>query len=98
MNRIEWMQNEYRLTGDDVVLQKTPTASTCPSGVLLAAALRRPSSRSPPPADTATRPTCSPAVRAFGVTTLHFVPSMLRSIVEADTPPHKTDFLIFNTP
>ncbi|WP_031086199.1 non-ribosomal peptide synthetase [Streptomyces sp. NRRL WC-3549] len=82
VNRIEWMQNEYRLTGDDVVLQKTPYSFDVSvweffwpllSGARLAIAA---------PGGHRDPVYLLSAVRAFGVTTLHFVPSMLRSIVE----------------
>ncbi|MGW7047349.1 amino acid adenylation domain-containing protein [Streptomyces avermitilis] len=82
VNRIEWMQNEYRLTGDDVVLQKTPYSFDVSvweffwpllSGARLAIAA---------PGGHRDPAYLISAVRAFGVTTLHFVPSMLRSIVE----------------
>ncbi|WP_031095154.1 non-ribosomal peptide synthetase [Streptomyces sp. NRRL S-15] len=82
VNRIEWMQNEYPLTEDDVVLQKTPYSFDVSvweffwpllSGARLAIAA--PGGHRDPAYLTS-------AVRAFGVTTLHFVPSMLRSIVE----------------
>ncbi|WIM94380.1 amino acid adenylation domain-containing protein [Actinoplanes oblitus] len=81
VNRIEWMQNEYRLTEDDVVLQKTPYSFDVSvweffwpllSGARLAVA--EPEAHRDPAALVA-------AINRFGVTTLHFVPSMLRSMV-----------------
>ncbi|MEU1463182.1 amino acid adenylation domain-containing protein [Streptomyces sp. NPDC005727] len=82
VNRIEWMQNEYRLGADDVVLQKTPYSFDVSvweffwpllSGARLAVA--EPGGHRDPAYLVS-------AVRRFGVTTLHFVPSMLRTIVE----------------
>ncbi|GGU44245.1 non-ribosomal peptide synthetase [Streptomyces coeruleorubidus] len=82
VNRIEWMQNEYRLTGDDVVLQKTPYSFDVSVWeffwpLLFGArlAIAAPGGHRDPAYLVS-------AIRAFGVTTLHFVPSMLRSIVE----------------
>ncbi|MBQ1098888.1 amino acid adenylation domain-containing protein [Streptomyces sp. b94] len=82
VNRIEWMQNEYRLTDDDVVLQKTPYSFDVSVWeffwpLLFGArlAIAAPGGHRDPAY-------LLSAVRAFGVTTLHFVPSMLRSIVE----------------
>jgi amino acid adenylation domain-containing protein len=82
VNRIEWMQNEYRLTEDDVVLQKTPFSFDVSVweffwpllfGARLAVA--EPGGHKDPGYLVS-------AIREFGVTTLHFVPSMLRSILE----------------
>ncbi|WP_121750074.1 non-ribosomal peptide synthetase [Streptomyces sp. E2N166] len=82
VNRIEWMQNEYRLTDDDVVLQKTPYSFDVSVWeffwpLLFGArlAIAAPGGHRDPAY-------LLTAVRAFGVTTLHFVPSMLRSVVE----------------
>ncbi|MFJ9773642.1 amino acid adenylation domain-containing protein [Kitasatospora sp. NPDC101157] len=82
VNRIEWMQNEYRLTETDVVLQKTPFSFDVSvweffwpllTGARLAVA----------EAGGHTDPGyLVDAVERFGVTTLHFVPSMLRAVVE----------------
>ncbi|MFD7028606.1 amino acid adenylation domain-containing protein [Streptomyces sp. NPDC059917] len=81
VNRIEWMQNEYRLDQDDVVLQKTPYSFDVSVweffwpllfGARLAVAA--PGGHKDPAYLVS-------AVREFGVTTLHFVPSMLRSVV-----------------
>ncbi|WP_244967360.1 non-ribosomal peptide synthetase [Streptomyces cacaoi] len=81
VNRIEWMQNEYGLTEDDVVLQKTPFSFDVSvweffwpllAGARLAV-LEPEAHRDPA--------RLLDAVERFGVTTLHFVPSMLRQIV-----------------
>ncbi|MGV9907342.1 amino acid adenylation domain-containing protein [Streptomyces sp. NPDC003388] len=82
VNRIEWMQHEYGLGEDDVVLQKTPYSFDVSVweffwpllfGARLAVA--EPGGHRDPAYLVS-------AVRRFGVTTLHFVPSMLRTIVE----------------
>ncbi|GAA5703539.1 non-ribosomal peptide synthetase [Streptomyces avermitilis] len=81
VNRIEWMQNEYGLTADDVVLQKTPFSFDVSVweffwpllfGARLAVA--EPGGHKDPGY-------LVEAIQQFGVTTLHFVPSMLRSMV-----------------
>ncbi|MCX2969327.1 MULTISPECIES: non-ribosomal peptide synthetase [Streptomyces] len=82
VNRVEWMQNAYGLTEDDVVLQKTPFSFDVSVweffwpllyGARLAVAA--PGGHQDPAYLVA-------AVRRFAVTTLHFVPSMLRAVVE----------------
>ncbi|MET9447111.1 amino acid adenylation domain-containing protein [Streptomyces cinerochromogenes] len=85
VNRIEWMQNEYRLGPDDVVLQKTPFTFDVSvweffwpliAGARLVVA--EPEGHKDPDYLVS-------LIRETGVTTLHFVPSMLRSVVdEAD--------------
>ncbi|GGS54976.1 hypothetical protein GCM10010206_15880 [Streptomyces cinerochromogenes] len=84
VNRIEWMQNEYRLGPDDVVLQKTPFSFDVSvwefvwpliTGARLVVA--EPEAHKDPDRLVET-------VRRTGVTTLHFVPSMLRLMVEHD--------------
>jgi amino acid adenylation domain-containing protein len=76
-NRIRWMQDTYRLTGDDRVLQKTPfsfdvsvweffwplTAGAC-------LVVAEPGGHQDPAC-------LVEAVKRWGVTTLHFVPPML---------------------
>ncbi|MDX5563242.1 amino acid adenylation domain-containing protein [Streptomyces sp. ID05-04B] len=81
VNRIEWMQNEYRLTEHDVVLQKTPFSFDVsvweffwPLLYGARLALAEPEGHKDPEY-------LLSAIRRFGVTTLHFVPSMLRAVV-----------------
>ncbi|MFD7735538.1 amino acid adenylation domain-containing protein, partial [Kitasatospora phosalacinea] len=82
VNRLEWMQHEYRLTADDRVLQKTPAgfdvsvweffwALTEGAGVVLA----RPDGHKEPGY-------LADLIARQAVTTLHFVPSMLRAFLE----------------
>ncbi|MFG3513205.1 amino acid adenylation domain-containing protein [Streptomyces bobili] len=82
VNRIEWMQNEYRLTGDDVVLQKTPYSFDVSVWEFFWPLLHGARLAIAAPGGHRDAAYLVSAVRAFGVTTLHFVPSMLRGIVE----------------
>src|SRR6185312_13982009 len=81
-NRLAWMQDAYRLTGDDVVLQKTPFSFDVSvweffwpliTGARLV--LASPGAHRDPVQLVET-------IRTEGVTTLHFVPSMLQAFVE----------------
>ncbi|GJG89250.1 hypothetical protein tb265_44310 [Gemmatimonadetes bacterium T265] len=81
VNRLAWMQEEYRLTPADVVLQKTPAGFDVSVWEffwpLLAGAhlvLARPGEHRDPHALAA-------AIAAHGVTVCHFVPSMLRAFL-----------------
>ncbi|MEP9324372.1 non-ribosomal peptide synthetase [Paraburkholderia phymatum] len=76
-NRIAWMQGAYRLTPRDVVLHKTPFGFDVSvwefvwplsAGATLAIAA---------PGDHRDPARLAAAIDAYGVTTLHFVPSML---------------------
>ena len=79
-NRIAWMQDAYRLTPDDAVLQKTPFSFRCVGlGVLLAADDGARLVIAASAARTAIRPSCVETIRKQHVTTLHFVPSMLQA-------------------
>jgi amino acid adenylation domain-containing protein len=82
-NRLWWMQNQYRLTVDDCVLQKTPYSFDvsvweffwpllCGARLVMA----RPGGHRDP--DYLVN-----IIQQRGVTTLHFVPSMLRAFVAA---------------
>ncbi|MFI5717273.1 amino acid adenylation domain-containing protein [Nocardia sp. NPDC051750] len=84
MNRLRWMQHEYRLDGTDVVLQKTPATFDVSvweffwplqTGARLVVA--RPDGHRDPAY-------LARLIRAEGVTTAHFVPSML-SVFVTDT-------------
>ncbi len=82
VNRILWMQRAYRLTPDDRVLQKTPLSFDVsvwelfwPLAVGARLVLARPGGQRDP-AYLARR------IEEQGVTTLHFVPSMLRVFLE----------------
>ncbi|HYR08117.1 MAG TPA: amino acid adenylation domain-containing protein, partial [Longimicrobium sp.] len=82
VNRLWWMQAEYGLDADDVVLQKTPFSFDVSvweffwplqQGACLVMA--RPDGHRDPQY-------LQEVIEARGVTTLHFVPSMLRQFVE----------------
>ena len=87
VNRLLWMQDEYRLDAGDAVLQKTPFSFDVSvwefflpllSGARLVMA--RPDGHKDPAYLAA-------AVREHGITTLHFVPSMLHAFLEHDDSP-----------
>jgi amino acid adenylation domain-containing protein/non-ribosomal peptide synthase protein (TIGR01720 family) len=76
-NRIAWMQDAYRLTPQDVVLHKTPFGFDVsvwefvwPLSVGATLAIATPGDHRDPAR-------LASAIATFGVTTLHFVPSML---------------------
>ncbi|MCW3152863.1 amino acid adenylation domain-containing protein [Achromobacter spanius] len=80
-NRLAWMQQAYGLTADDVVLQKTPFSFDVSvweffwplmTGARLALA---------GPGDHRDPARLSALIREQGVTTLHFVPSMLHAFI-----------------
>ncbi|WP_328928131.1 non-ribosomal peptide synthase/polyketide synthase [Streptomyces sp. NBC_00190] len=80
-NRLLWMQSEYPLTGADRVLQKTSSSFDVAVweffGPLIAGAglvLPRPDGHRDPQY-------LARMIRDFDVTTVHFVPSMLRALV-----------------
>ena len=82
VNRLLWMQAEYAIGANDVVLQKTPFSFDVSvweffwpliTGARLAVA--RPEGHKDPAY-------LSEMIHTHGVTTLHFVPSMLRTFVE----------------
>ncbi|HEU0076091.1 MAG TPA: amino acid adenylation domain-containing protein, partial [Longimicrobiaceae bacterium] len=83
VNRLAWMQAEYRLGAEDVVLQKTPFSFDVSvweffwplqQGACLVMA--RPEGHRDPAY-------LQEVIERRGVTTLHFVPSMLQAFVEA---------------
>ncbi|HEX7240435.1 MAG TPA: amino acid adenylation domain-containing protein, partial [Longimicrobiaceae bacterium] len=86
VNRLRWMQDRYGLTADDVVLQKTPFSFDVSvweffwplmTGARLV--LARPEGHRDPEY-------LSELIEREGVTTLHFVPSMLQAFLEAGEP------------
>ena len=81
-NRLAWMQDAYGLTGDDVVLQKTPFSFDVsvweffwPLIVGARLVMAAPGAHRDPARLVET-------IRRAGVTTLHFVPSMLQAFIE----------------
>ncbi|GGN47310.1 hypothetical protein GCM10011578_100880 [Streptomyces fuscichromogenes] len=86
VNRLLWMQDRFRLDADDVVLQKTSVSFDVSvwelfwplvSGARLV--LARPGGQGDPVY-------LSEVIRSEGVTTVHFVPSMLDAFVEGGDP------------
>ena len=82
-NRLAWMQDAYGLTGDDVVLQKTPFSFDVsvweffwPLLVGARLVVAAPGAHRDPARLIET-------IHAHGVTTLHFVPSMLQAFIES---------------
>ncbi|WP_036141304.1 hybrid non-ribosomal peptide synthetase/type I polyketide synthase [Luteibacter sp. 9135] len=82
-NRIDWMQREYLLQPDDRVLQKTPYSFDVsvweffwPLTVGASIVMARPEGHKDPLY-------LRDVIREEGVTTLHFVPSMLASLLDA---------------
>nr|WP_195911343.1 non-ribosomal peptide synthetase [Streptomyces kaniharaensis] len=82
VNRLEWMQAQYRLTADDRVLQKTPSGFDVSvweffwpliTGATLVVA--RPDGHRDPAY-------LAEVIRAERITTVHFVPSMLQAFVD----------------
>ncbi|TGN75548.1 amino acid adenylation domain-containing protein [Streptomyces bauhiniae] len=89
-NRLLWMQDAYRLTGEDRVLQKTPAGFDVSvweffwpliTGATLVVA--RPEGHQDPAYLAA-------LIREQGVTTAHFVPSMLRAFLDEPAAAHCT--------
>lgn len=83
VNRIDWMQREYLLRADDRVLQKTPYSFDVsvweffwPLTVGASIVVARPEGHKDPLY-------LREVIRKEGVTTLHFVPSMLASLLDA---------------
>ncbi|RAS65119.1 amino acid adenylation domain-containing protein [Lentzea atacamensis] len=87
VNRLQWMQDEYRLTADDRVLQKTPSSFDVSvweffwplvTGATLVVA--KPEGHKDPAY-------LAELIDRENVTTVHFVPSMLRAFVESGARP-----------
>ncbi|MCX4237829.1 non-ribosomal peptide synthetase [Streptomyces ortus] len=84
VNRLAWMQGAYGLTADDRVLQKTPASfdvsvweffwALCEGAAVV---LARPEGHRDPAY-------LAGLIRAQGVTTLHFVPSMLEAFLRSE--------------
>ena len=82
MNRILWMQDVYRLTADDVVMQKTPYAFDVSVWEFFWALLVGARIAVAKPAGHKTPAYMAELIRAERVTTMHFVPSMLAAFLE----------------
>ncbi|MFK0251245.1 non-ribosomal peptide synthase/polyketide synthase [Amycolatopsis azurea] len=87
VNRLAWMQHEYRLTASDRVLQKTPSSfdvsvweffwALCEGATVV---LAEPDGHRDPAY-------LARLIRERGITTLHFVPSMLTAFLGSDVAP-----------
>ncbi|MFI5606844.1 non-ribosomal peptide synthase/polyketide synthase [Amycolatopsis sp. NPDC051903] len=84
VNRLAWMQHEYRLTADDRVLQKTPSSFDVSVWEFFwalregaAVVFARPDGHRDPAY-------LADVIREQQVTTLHFVPSMLTAFLSVD--------------
>ncbi|MGW4488941.1 non-ribosomal peptide synthase/polyketide synthase [Amycolatopsis sp. NPDC004368] len=84
VNRLAWMQHEYRLEADDRVLQKTPSSFDVSVWEFFwalregaAVVFARPDGHRDPAY-------LADVIQAHGVTTLHFVPSMLAAFLSVD--------------
>ncbi|WIX76044.1 non-ribosomal peptide synthase/polyketide synthase [Amycolatopsis carbonis] len=84
VNRLAWMQHEYRLGADDRVLQKTPSSFDVSVWEFFwalregaAVVFARPDGHRDPAY-------LADVIRTHGVTTLHFVPSMLAAFLSVE--------------
>lgn len=95
VNRLHWMQRRYPLTGKDRILQKTPYTFDVSVWELLWWSLAGASVVMLGPGEEKDPAAIAEAVKRHGVTTLHFVPSMLRAFLdEAENRPHQADKLV----
>lgn len=85
VNRLDWMQREFRLGADDVVLQKTSSGFDVsvweffwPLMVGAKSVLAKPDGHRDPDY-------LRQLIQRAGVTTVHFVPSMLKAFLAGDT-------------
>ncbi|MEV6277727.1 non-ribosomal peptide synthase/polyketide synthase [Nocardia sp. NPDC051832] len=90
VNRLVWMQHAYRLRADDVVLQKTPATFDVsvweffwPLQIGATLVLAAPDGHRDPAYLRA-------VIAEFGVTTAHFVPSMLELFLAGEQRPRET--------
>ncbi|WP_312045627.1 enterobactin synthase subunit F [Erwinia sp.] len=81
VNRLLWMQNHYPLTRDDVVLQKTPCSFDVSVWEFFWPFLTGAQLVMAPPEAHRDPQALQALFRRYGVTTTHFVPSMLAAFV-----------------
>jgi len=81
VNRILWMQHEYQLTADDVVLQKTPCSFDVSVWEFFWSLMVGAQLMMAPPESHRDPEALAHLIRQYRVTTLHFVPSMLAAFV-----------------
>lgn len=83
-NRLAWMQQAYRLAGDDVVLQKTPFGFDVSVWEFFWPLMTGARLVMAQPGDHRDPERLVALIRRHGVTTLHFVPSMLQAFMAYD--------------
>ncbi|UXE67968.1 MAG: amino acid adenylation domain-containing protein [Chryseotalea sp. WA131a] len=93
VNRILWMQKRYSITNNDVILQKTPLVFDVSVWELLWWAFTGASLCLLEPGDEKDPYRLMTTIQKYDVTTLHFVPSMLRSFLSAFTPAYNVGIL-----
>jgi amino acid adenylation domain-containing protein len=84
LNRLQWMQAQYQLDERDRVLQKTPYSFDVSVWEFFWPLMTGAALVIAPPGDHRDARRLVELIRTHGVTTLHFVPSMLRAFLEDD--------------
>ncbi|MFL6198800.1 MAG: amino acid adenylation domain-containing protein, partial [Thermoanaerobaculia bacterium] len=84
VNRLHWMQSAYRLTADDRVLQKTPFSFDVSVWEFFWPLLTGARLVMAPPGAHQDAARLAELIRCHGITTLHFVPSMLQIFLDQD--------------
>ncbi|WP_340541044.1 amino acid adenylation domain-containing protein, partial [Nocardioides sp. GXZ039] len=82
VNRLRWMQDTYRLTGDDVVIQKTPTSFDVSVWELLWPIMTGATMVLADPGGHKDPAYLRELIVSEGITVAHFVPSMLRVFLD----------------
>lgn len=82
LNRLDWMQERYALKETDVILQKTPISFDVSVWELFWWAMQGASVALPQPGAQRDPREIARAIERFGVTLLHFVPSMFELYVQ----------------
>jgi amino acid adenylation domain-containing protein len=81
VNRLQWMQSQYRLTGDDVVLQKTPFSFDVSVWEFFWPLMTGAKLVMAQPGGHRDVTYLTDVIERSGVTVCHFVPSMLRAFL-----------------
>jgi amino acid adenylation domain-containing protein len=89
VNRLLWMLEEYRLGGDDVILQKTPMTFDVSVWELFLPLLGSGRMVLATPGGHRDPSYLAEVIEREGVTVVHFVPSMLRAFVAARQADHR---------
>jgi amino acid adenylation domain-containing protein/non-ribosomal peptide synthase protein (TIGR01720 family) len=91
VNRILWMQHEYQLTPDDVVLQKTPCSFDVSVWEFFWSMMVGAQLMMAPPESHRDPEALTHLISEYQITTLHFVPSMLAAFVSHLEQANATD-------